>query len=87
MTAKALALMACSASMQANVKATEELAARALAADPADPMLAGFCRASVGMALFMAGDTAAALGPFAEGTTALSRLPTPSRYRSGRCGL
>ena len=74
-TAKALALMAGSASMQANVKATEELAARALAADPADPMLAGFCRASVGMALFMAGDTAAALGPFAEGTTALSRLP------------
>ena len=49
--AKALAMMAGSASMRADVKATEELAARALAADPADPMLAGFCRASVGMAL------------------------------------
>ena len=73
--AKALALMAGSASMRADVKATEQLAARALAADPADPMLAGFCRASVGMAWFMAGDTAAALGPFAEGTAALSRLP------------
>ena len=68
-------MMAGSASMRADVKATEELAARALAADPADPMLAGFCRASVGMALFMAGDTAAALRPFAEGTAALSRLP------------
>ena len=75
MAAKALALMAGSASMRADVKATEELAARALAADPADPMLAGFCRASVGMAWFMAGDTAAALRPFAEGTAALSRLP------------
>jgi DNA-binding CsgD family transcriptional regulator/tetratricopeptide (TPR) repeat protein len=73
--AKALALMAGSASMRADLKATEELAARALAADPADPTLAGFCRASVGMAAFMAGDTAAALVPFAEGTAALSRLP------------
>ena len=74
-TAKALAMMAGSASMRADVKGTERLAARALAADPADPMLAGFCRASVGMAWFMAGDTGAALRPFAEGTAALSRLP------------
>ena len=73
--AKALAMMAGSASMRADVKATEDLAARALAADPADATLAGFCRASVGMAWFMAGDTAAALRPFAEGTAALSRLP------------
>jgi DNA-binding CsgD family transcriptional regulator len=73
--AKALALMAGSASMRADVKATEQLAARTLAADPDDPMLAGFCRASVGMALFMAADRGAALGPFAEGTAALSRLP------------
>jgi DNA-binding CsgD family transcriptional regulator len=73
--AKALAVMAGSASMRADVTATEQLSARALAADPADPMLAGFCRASVGMAWFMAGDTAAALRPFAEGTAALSRLP------------
>jgi DNA-binding CsgD family transcriptional regulator/tetratricopeptide (TPR) repeat protein len=73
--AKALALMAGSASMRADTEASERLAARALAADPADPMLAGFCRASMGMALFMTGDTAAALRPFAEGTAALSRLP------------
>ena len=73
--AKSLALMAGSASMRADLKVTEELAARALDADPADPTLAGFCRASVGMAWFMAGDTAAALLPFAEGTAALSRLP------------
>jgi DNA-binding CsgD family transcriptional regulator/tetratricopeptide (TPR) repeat protein len=73
--AKALALMAGSASMRADPKVTEELAARALDAGPADPTLAGFCRASVGMAWFMAGDTAAALRPFAEGTAALSRLP------------
>ena len=68
-------MMAGSASMRADLKATEDLAARALAADPANLQLAGFCRASVGMALFMAGDTAAALRPFAEGTAALSRLP------------
>jgi hypothetical protein len=74
-TATALAPMAGSASMRADLKVTEELAARALAADPADPTLAGFCRAGVGMALFMAGDTAAALPPFAEGIAALSRLP------------
>jgi DNA-binding CsgD family transcriptional regulator/tetratricopeptide (TPR) repeat protein len=73
--AKALAMMAGSASMRADLKATEDLAARALAADPADPQLAGYCRASVGMALFMAGDTGAAMRPFAEGTAALSRLP------------
>jgi tetratricopeptide (TPR) repeat protein len=73
--AKALALMAGSASMRADTRATERLAARALAADPADPMLQGFCRASVGMALFVAGDTGAALRPFAEGAAALSRLP------------
>jgi DNA-binding CsgD family transcriptional regulator len=73
--AKALAMMAGSASMRADVTATEQLSARTLAADPADPMLAGFCRASVGMAWFMAGDTGAALRPFDEGTAALSRLP------------
>jgi DNA-binding CsgD family transcriptional regulator len=73
--AKALALMAGSASMRADLKAAEELAARTLAAHPSDPMLAGFCQASVGMARFMAGDTGAALRPFAEGTAALSRLP------------
>ena len=73
--AKALAMMAGSASMRADLTATERLAARALDADPADPLLAGFCRASVGMAWFMAGDTGAALRPFAEGTAALSRLP------------
>lgn len=73
--AKALAMMAGSASMRADLAATEQLAARALATDPADPILAGFCRASMGMALFMAGDTGAALGPFAEGTAALSRFP------------
>ncbi len=73
--AKALAMMTGSASMRADVKATERLAARALAADPADPLLPGFCQASVGMAWFMSGDTAAARRPFAEGTAALSRLP------------
>ena len=73
--AKALALLAGSASMRADLKATEELTARTLAVVPADPLLAGFCRASVGMAWFMAGEFGAALPPFAEGTAALSRLP------------
>lgn len=73
--AKALALMAGSASMRADLKATEELTARTLAAAPADSLLAGFCRASIGMARFMAGQVDAALRPFAEGTATMSRLP------------
>jgi DNA-binding CsgD family transcriptional regulator len=73
--AKALAMMAGGASMRADLRATEQLSARAMAADPDDAMLPGYCRASVGMALFMAGETSAALRPFAEGTAALSRLP------------
>jgi DNA-binding CsgD family transcriptional regulator len=73
--AKALAMMVGSASMRADMEATERLAARALAADPADPALPGYCQACVGMAWFMAGDTGAALSPFAAGTAAMSRLP------------
>jgi len=73
--AKALALMAGSASMRADPEETERLGSQAAATDPSDPMLAAFCRASVGMALFMAGEADAFLGPFAEGTSALSRLP------------
>jgi DNA-binding CsgD family transcriptional regulator len=73
--AKALAVLAGSASMRADPKATEELSARTLAVAPADSFLAAFCRASVGMAWFMAGEVEAALLPFAEGTAALSRLP------------
>ena len=73
--AKALGLMAGSASMRGDLEGTEHWAAQARATDPSDPMLDGFCRASVGMALFMAGEAEAALGPFAEGTAALSRLP------------
>jgi DNA-binding CsgD family transcriptional regulator len=73
--AKALGLMAGSASMRADLGATERRGEEAMRADPADRMLAGFCRASVGMALFMAGDVRAALDPFAEGTAVLSGLP------------
>src|SRR5207248_9936 len=46
--AKALGMMAGSASMRADPEATERLSARALAADPADPMLPGFCRGQHG---------------------------------------
>jgi len=73
--AKALGLMAGSASMRADPEATERWGSQAMASDPSDPMLTAFCRASAGMALFMAGDTDASLGPFAEGTAALARLP------------
>jgi DNA-binding CsgD family transcriptional regulator len=73
--AKALALMAGSASMRADPEATERLGSQATATDPSEPMLGAFCRASAGMALFMAGDADACIGPFAEGTAALSRLP------------
>ena len=73
--AKALALMAGSASMRGDRDSTERLGGEAQAADPSDPMLAAFCRASVGMALLMGGDLDAALRPFDEGTAALARLP------------
>jgi DNA-binding CsgD family transcriptional regulator len=73
--AKALALMAGSASMRGDTQATEGLSAQTLAVGATAPMLAGFCRASMGMALFMSGDTGASLAPFAEGTAAMSRLP------------
>ena len=73
--AKALALLAGSASMRADLEATERFGAQAVAADPSDPMLAAFCRASVGMALVMAGDTDAAAVPLDQGTIALSKLP------------
>ena len=68
--------MAGSASMRGDTQATEQLSAQTLAASGTAPMLPGFCRASMGMALFMSGDTPAAVGPFAEGTAAMSRLPT-----------
>ena len=72
---KALGLMAGSASMRGDRDGTDRLAARARTEDPTDPMLPGFCRASVGMALLVSGDTDAAMAPFEEGTAALSRLP------------
>ncbi|MDE3086967.1 MAG: helix-turn-helix transcriptional regulator, partial [Acidobacteriota bacterium] len=72
---KALGLMAGSASMRGDRDETDRLAARAVAEDPTDPTLPGFCRACTGMALFMSGDTGAAVGPFEEGTAALSRVP------------
>lgn len=73
--AKALALRTGAASMRGDLRATDELGAAAVNADPEDPMLRAFCRASTGMALVMAGELDAARPAFGDGAGALARLP------------
>lgn len=75
--AKAVALMTGAASMRADIAATERLAAEANALDPGDPVLAGFGRASIGLACYLAGSPAQALPDLAEGIRILSRVPNP----------
>jgi DNA-binding CsgD family transcriptional regulator/tetratricopeptide (TPR) repeat protein len=73
--AKALAVLAGSASMRADAQQAEEYAARAIAADPDDQMLDGFRWVSQGAALLLGGDAAAAVDPYARGMEILAQLP------------
>jgi DNA-binding CsgD family transcriptional regulator len=75
--AKALALMVGSASMRADLPATQRLAAEAAKLDPGDPVLEGFFRASTGTALYLAGRIDEALPALADGTQILAGLPNP----------
>jgi DNA-binding CsgD family transcriptional regulator len=73
--AKALALLAGSASMRADLAETERYASLTVAAAPEDPMLEGFCWASRGMALLLGGDGVGAIQPYARGMAILAKLP------------
>ena len=73
--AKALAVLAGSASMRADAEQAERYAARAIAADPDDRMLDGFSWATRGAAALLDGDAAAAVEPYARGMAILARLP------------
>jgi DNA-binding CsgD family transcriptional regulator len=73
--AKALAVLAGSASMRADAEQAERYAAQAIAADPDDRMLEGFRWASRGAVLLLSGDAAAAAGPYGRGMVILAQLP------------
>ena len=73
--AKALAVLAGSASMRADAEQAEGYAAQAIAADPDDRMLDGFCWASRGAVALLGGDAAAAVEPYARGMAILAQLP------------
>jgi tetratricopeptide (TPR) repeat protein len=73
--AKALAVLAGSASMRADAGQTERYAARAIAAAPGDQMVEGICWASRGAAVLLGGGAGAAVEPYARGMAILARLP------------
>ena len=73
--AKALTVLAGSASMRADAEATEGYAARATAADPDDQVVHGICWAARGTAILLGGDAAAAVAPYGRGMALLAQLP------------
>lgn len=73
--AKALAMLTGSASMRADLAATEKYAALTMAAGPGDQMLEGFCWGARGTALLLAGDTVGSIEPWSRGMAILGRLP------------
>ena len=73
--AKALTVLAGSASMRADAEAMEDYAAQAIAADPDDRVVEGICWAARGAVRLLGGDSAAAVDPFSRGMEILARLP------------
>jgi DNA-binding CsgD family transcriptional regulator len=73
--AKALAMLAGSASMRADLAETDRYSSLARAAGPEDQMLHGFCWGHRGMALLLAGDAEASIEPWSRGMAILARLP------------
>ena len=73
--AKALALLAGSASMRADLEETTRYAELTIAAAPGDRMLEGFCLGARGVALLLAGKADAAMEPYGRGMAVLNRLP------------
>jgi DNA-binding CsgD family transcriptional regulator len=73
--AKALAVLAGSASMRADAEQAERYAAQAIAADPDDRMLDGFRWASRGAVALLGDDAAAAAEPYGRGMAILAQLP------------
>lgn len=73
--AKALAMLAGSASMRADPEATERYASLTRAAAPEDAMLEGFVWGARGMALLLSGSEREPLAPWSHGITILAGLP------------
>ncbi len=73
--AKALAVLAGSASMRADAEQAERYAAQAIAADPDDRMLDGFRWATRGAVALLGDDAAAAAEPYGRGMAILAQLP------------
>jgi len=73
--AKALAMLAGSASMRADLAETDRYASLALAARPDDQMLQGLCWGARGVALLLAGDAQASIEPWSRGMAILAGLP------------
>ena len=73
-------MLAGSASMRADIDATDRYCARTLGADPEDPVLKGFCLGCQGVALLLRGETEAALGPYRRGMAILAKLPNAEPF-------
>ncbi|MDP9885815.1 DNA-binding CsgD family transcriptional regulator [Sinomonas atrocyanea] len=73
--AKALAMLAGSASMRADAEATERYATLTRAAAPEEAMLEGFVWGARGMALLLSGRDREALAPWEHGITILAGVP------------
>jgi DNA-binding CsgD family transcriptional regulator/tetratricopeptide (TPR) repeat protein len=73
--AKALAVLAGSASMRADAEQAERYAAQAIAADPDDRMLDGFRWACRGAVALLGDDAATAAEPYGRGMAILAQLP------------
>jgi DNA-binding CsgD family transcriptional regulator len=73
--AKALALLAGTASMRADTVQTERYASLTAAAAPENRMLESFCWGGRGIAVLLGGDTAGAMAPYTRGMAILGRLP------------
>ncbi len=73
--AKAFAFLAGTASMRADLDATDRYTALTRAVDPDDQMLRAIGMGSRGVALLLAGDTDAAMDPYALGMAVFARLP------------
>jgi len=73
--AKALTVLAGSASMRADAAGAERHATQAITADPGDQVVDGIGWAARGTALLLADQAGAAVEPFARGMAILARLP------------
>ena len=73
--AKAMAFLAGSAGLRADVESSESYSAAAVSAAPEDRMLEGLCWGERGIGFLVAGDEESAVEPWARGMAMLAKLP------------